>query len=63
MNFEADALFYTVVVNHEGQYSIHPFGKALPSGWTETTKSGTQAECLDYIDTLWTDITPLTVKG
>jgi MbtH protein len=47
-----------VVVNDEGQYSIWPTGKALPSGWRATGKSGLKAECLAYIEEAWHDIRP-----
>lgn len=53
---------YQAVVNHEEQYSIWPFGKDLPLGWKEAGKSGTKQECLDYINQVWTDMRPLSLK-
>lgn len=55
-------LTYNVVVNHEEQYSIWPAGRENPLGWRNVGKSGTKEECLAYIDEIWTDITPLSVR-
>lgn len=53
---------YRVVVNHEEQYSIWPVDRELPLGWSEAGKSGTKAECLAHIDTVWTDMRPLSLR-
>jgi MbtH protein len=53
---------YFVVVNHEEQYSIWPTFKEIPLGWRKAGKSGAKQECLDYIDEVWTDITPKSVR-
>ncbi len=53
---------YTVVVNHEEQYSIWPVGRELPLGWQEAGKQGTKQECLDYIEEVWTDMRPLSLR-
>ncbi len=53
---------YKVVVNHEGQYSIWPAERENPSGWSDGGKSGPKAECLAYIEEVWTDMRPLTLR-
>ena len=53
---------YTVVVNHEEQYSIWPTGRELPSGWREIGQSGTKDECLKHIGEVWTDMRPLSLR-
>ncbi len=53
---------YTVVVNHEEQYSLWPSGRELPLGWNEAGKSGTREECLAYIEEVWTDMRPLSLR-
>lgn len=53
---------YRVVVNHEEQYSIWPVDRELPLGWSEAGKTGTKAECLAHIDTVWTDMRPLSLR-
>jgi MbtH protein len=54
---------YIVVVNHEHQYSIWPQRPELPGGWHSTGVTGTRSECLDYIESHWTDIRPLSMRG
>ena len=53
---------FTVVLNHEEQYSIWPEGRELPGGWRLAGKTGTEQECLDYIDEVWTDMRPLSLR-
>lgn len=53
---------FTVVLNHEEQYSIWPDGRELPAGWRAAGKTGTEQECLDYIDEVWTDMRPLSLR-
>jgi MbtH protein len=52
---------FNVVVNDKGQYSILPERNEPPLGWRKVGKSGLQAECLEYIDQVWTDLRPKTV--
>jgi MbtH protein len=59
---EDDLVVYKVVMNHEEQYSIWPSERAEPPGWRAVGKVGTKAECLAYIEEVWTDITPLSVR-
>ena len=57
-----DKTIYRVVVNHKEQYSIWPADRENPSGWKDAGKTGTRAECLEYITTVWTDMPPLRLK-
>jgi uncharacterized protein YbdZ (MbtH family) len=57
-----DTTIYNVVINHEEQYSIWPAHKEEPLGWHAVGKSGTKAECLDYIKEVWTDMRPLSLR-
>lgn len=57
-----DTTQYSVVVNHEEQYSIWPTERELPLGWRAAGKSGSKAECLDYIKEVWTDMRPLSLR-
>jgi MbtH protein len=57
-----DTTIYTVVVNHEEQYSIWPADRELPLGWTAVGKEGLKAECLAYIEEVWTDMRPLSLR-
>ncbi|MGS0897506.1 MbtH family protein [Burkholderia stagnalis] len=53
---------YTVVVNHEEQYSIWPEYKDIPAGWKAAGKVGTKQVCLDHINETWTDMRPLSLR-
>lgn len=57
-----DTTIYEVVVNHEEQYSIWPADRETPLGWSKAGKSGPKAECLAYIDEVWTDMRPLSLR-
>ncbi|MEM7051164.1 MAG: MbtH family protein [Acidobacteriota bacterium] len=57
-----DNTTYTVVVNHEEQYSIWPVDRDMPLGWKAVGKEGTKQECLDYIEEVWTDMRPLSLR-
>lgn len=54
---------YLVVLNDEEQYSIWPAGRQIPLGWRADGKEGSKAECLDYIEQVWTDMRPLRLRG
>ena len=51
-----------VVVNDEEQYSVWPLDRENPAGWRDAGKTGTKAECLEYIKQVWTDMRPLSVR-
>jgi MbtH protein len=51
-----------VVVNHEEQYAIWPAGKEIPLRWRDVGISGTREICLAEIETLWTDMRPLSLR-
>ena len=59
---QEDASIYKVVVNHEEQYSIYPVDRDNPLGWNSTGKTGTKTECLQYIEEVWTDMRPLSLR-
>ena len=47
---------FKVVVNKEKMYSIWPADRENPLGWTDVGKTGSKAECLAYIEEVWTDM-------
>lgn len=59
---EEDKTIYKVVVNHEEQYSIWPDHREIPLGWKAVGKVGTKAECLAYVEEVWTDMRPLSLR-
>jgi MbtH protein len=59
---EEDKTVYKVVVNHEEQYSIWPAHKPNPLGWRDAGKAGLKPECLAYVNEVWTDMRPLSLR-
>lgn len=57
-----DTTIYKVVVNHEEQYSIWPARRENPNGWFDAGKSGLKRECLEYIEQVWIDMRPLSLR-
>ncbi|HEX8106613.1 MAG TPA: MbtH family NRPS accessory protein [Kofleriaceae bacterium] len=57
-----DTTIYKVVLNHEEQYSIWPADRANPPGWRDAGKQGSKAACLEFIDAVWTDMRPLSLR-
>ena len=59
---EDDNTLYKVVVDHEERYSIWPEDRETPLGWKDVGKSGSKQECLAYIEEVWTDMRPLSLR-
>ncbi len=59
---QEDTTQYKVVVNNEEQYSIWFADRPLPLGWNEVGKEGTKQECLAYVNEVWTDMRPLSLR-
>jgi MbtH protein len=61
-NDREDTTIYKVVVNHEEQYSIWPAHRENPLGWSDAGFEGAKSECLRYIDIVWTDMRPKSLR-
>jgi len=60
---DADRAVYQVLVNDEEQYSLWPKeNRLLPRGWRTTGKEGSRDECSRYVDEVWTDMRPLSLR-
>lgn len=57
-----DTTIYKVVINDEEQYSIWPDERENPAGWRDAGKSGPKEECLAFIEAVWTDMRPLSLR-
>lgn len=57
-----DTTVYKVVMNQEEQYSIWPAERENPLGWKDAGKTGLKDECLSYINEVWTDMRPLSLR-
>jgi MbtH protein len=62
MENEQDDQIYKAVVNHEEQYSIWPAERDNPAGWRDAGKIGPKADVLAYINEVWTDMRPLSLR-
>ena len=49
-------------MNDEEQYSIWFADREPPSGWRGVGKNGPKDECLEYIERVWTDMRPLSLR-
>ena len=61
-NEREDGTIYKVVLNHEEQYSIWPADRDNALGWRDAGKSGSKEECLGWINDVWTDMRPLSLR-
>jgi MbtH protein len=60
---EHDAsLDFIVLINDEEQYSIWSGSVPVPAGWRVVHGPGGKQACLDYVDEVWTDLTPRSVR-
>jgi MbtH protein len=62
MSWDDEDAIFEVVKNHEEQYSIWPHYKQIPAGWRAVGKAGSKRECLAYIEAVWTDMRPLSLR-
>lgn len=62
MDKREDTTIYRAVMNDEEQYSIWPADRELPLGWNDTGKVGTKAEVLAWIEEVWTDMRPRSLR-
>jgi MbtH protein len=53
---------YKVVVNDEEQYSIWFADREPPAGWKAVGKEGPKEDCLAYIEEVWTDMRPKSLR-
>lgn len=59
---EEDTAEYTVVTDIEERYSIWPSTSKIPMYWKPEGFKGLKNECLDYIQRVWTDMRPLSLR-
>lgn len=62
MSLEPDSEQYVVVRNDEEQYSIWWSTREPPAGWHVAGPTASKEECLAYIDRVWTDMRPLSLR-
>jgi MbtH protein len=57
-----DDITYRVLVNDEEQYSLWPAHLDIPAGWRAEGSTGTCDECSTYVDEVWTDMRPRSLR-
>jgi MbtH protein len=60
--FDDETIDYFVVINGEEQYSIWPAQRDVPDGWEAVGSARSREECLTYIEQVWTDMRPKSVR-
>ena len=53
---------FIVLINDEEQYSLWSASIAIPAGWRTTYGPAAKQACLDYVDEVWKDLTPRSVR-
>ncbi|MGC9671049.1 MbtH family protein [Planosporangium sp. 12N6] len=53
---------YQVLRNDEDQYSLWLADAEVPAGWHQVGKEGTKEECSAYVDEVWTDMRPRSLR-
>jgi MbtH protein len=61
-NEQADSARYIVLINDEEQYSLWQKSIPIPAGWRKVGPEGTKEECSSYVDQVWTDMRPLSLR-
>lgn len=56
--FEDEDASYLVLINDEGQHSLWPVFADIPEGWEKIFGEAGRQDCLDFIETSWTDMRP-----
>jgi MbtH protein len=59
---ESDCDDFVVLVNDEEQYSLWRSQKEIPTGWRLCGMAGSKDECSKYVDEIWTDMRPLSLR-
>jgi MbtH protein len=53
---------YVVLRNDEEQYSLWLAGHTVPTGWQQVGQEGSKEECSSYVDEVWTDMRPRSLR-
>ncbi|WP_405783749.1 MbtH family protein [Streptomyces sp. NBC_00859] len=60
--FDNDEGRFFVLVNDEEQHSLWPTFADVPAGWRAVFGESSRQECLDYVETHWTDLRPKSLQ-
>jgi MbtH protein len=54
---------YLVLINDEDQYCVWSAHHPVPAGWRATGPRGSREDCASYIDDVWTDMRPKSLRA
>ncbi|WP_221797922.1 MbtH family protein [Oceanobacter mangrovi] len=57
--FDDVSLPFTVLRNHQQQYSLWPQFAAQPAGWSLCFGPASQQQCIEWVEQHWQDIRPM----
>ncbi|BFU45160.1 MbtH family protein [Krasilnikovia sp. MM14-A1004] len=61
--FDAADGSFLVLVNDEQQHSLWPAFAPVPDGWRQVAGPDSRQACLDFVETHWTDLRPLSLRA
>lgn len=53
---------YQVLINDEEQYSLWLADHDIPAGWRAVGIEASKADCMAYVDEVWTDMRPRSLR-
>lgn len=56
--FDDDQANYQILANADGQHSLWPASAEVPAGWVRVFGPNGRLECLEYVNSNWTDMRP-----
>ncbi|MGH6989034.1 MAG: MbtH family protein [Stellaceae bacterium] len=59
---EFEKLPHIVLINHEEQYSLWVAEMDIPDGWHQIWGPDTKEACMAWVDEVWTDMRPLSLR-
>jgi MbtH protein len=62
MSEQDPSLDFTVLINDEEQYSLWSSSIPVPEGWRVVHGPAAKQACLDYVEEVWKDLTPRSVR-
>lgn len=60
--FDDESGTFYALVNAEGQYSLWPTFVPVPDGWSTAFGPDGRQPCLEYIERVWTDMRPASLR-
>jgi MbtH protein len=57
-----EKLPHIVLINHEEQFSLWRADIEIPDGWREVWGPDTKDACMKWVDEVWTDLRPLSLR-